>query len=347
MTAYIALAIFPILLGACFPKLHKSKKQKMTFFILCGIVMLAIMGLRHYSLGSTDTTNYYNAMQRAINSPNWQSFYDPEYYEAGLQAFMYALSRVFNHPQWILFITSLIYVVSIFYFANNNSDNIPLSITTYISLGLMQFHLQGMRQSIAMCICLFAYEQAKRKHPIKFLLLVILATTFHQTAVVFLPIYFMCRMKFSWKSMSLIAVGSIFMVVFTDRIINIANMAFDKNYENTVTSGGFVALSIYIILLGITLWYYNRHKPDDKLPLLFVLILATLCYGMRYTGALVAERVSFYFSFSQIALLPAALRMFAQKDRKMWGYVASVFVVALFIYRLVGSEFITYKFFWQ
>ncbi len=347
MTAYVALAIFPILLGLCFPKLHQSKKQRITFFVLCGIVMLFFMGLRHYSLGSTDTMNYYNAMQRAISSSSWHNFYDPDYYEVGLQAFMYLLSRFVDHPQWLLFVTSLFYILCVFYFVNHNSDNIPLSITTYISLGLMQFHLQGMRQSIAMCICLLAYEQAKRKHFIKFLLLVLFATAFHQTAVVFLPIYFLCRLKFSWKSMVGIFGGSILMVIFTDNIINLANEAFDKNYVTTVTSGGFVALGIYLVILALTLWYYSIHKTDDKTPLLFVLVLATLCYGMRYTGALVAERVSFYFSFSQVAMLPAALRLFAPKDRKIMGYVISVFVVALFIYRLIGSEFVVYKFFWQ
>ena len=114
MTVYIALAIFPFFLGFLFPKLKEDKQQKICFYFLCGVAMLLVMGLRHYGLGSEDTLNYYNAMKRALNSQTWSSYYNPDSYEIGSQLFIFVLSRIFENPQWLLVITSLIYIVSIF-----------------------------------------------------------------------------------------------------------------------------------------------------------------------------------------------------------------------------------------
>ncbi len=347
MTVYIALAVFPVFFGTFFSNLNKDKRQKICFYFMCGLAMFLVMGLRHYSLGSTDTLNYYNAMKRAIASETWAEFYNADYFEIGAQVLIFSLSRVFNDPQWLLVITSLFFIVSILYFVERNSDNIPLSITAYIALGLMQFHLQGMRQSIAMSICIFAYEQAKKKHLFRFILLVLLATAFHQTAIVFFPIYFICRLKFSTKNLLIFAAGAALIAYFANTIIGIANQLFDRDYNTSVESGGYVATAIYFIILFVVLLYYYHRDMDVQTPLLYVLIVGTVCYILRYIGTLAAERISFYFAFSQIALLPKAVKIMAGKDKMIMYLLVSVLAVALFAYRLMGSDFVPYRFFWQ
>ena len=347
MTIYIALAIFPVFLGLFFPKLSEEKLQKRWFYVICGTVMLFVMGLRHYGLGSADTLNYYNEMIRALSSESWASYYNADLYEIGFQLFVFALSRIFNDPQWLLVITSLIYIISIFYFVEHNSNDIPLSITIYITLGLMTFHLQGMRQSIAMCICFFAYEQAKNKHLVRFLLIVALAITFHQTAIVFLPVYILCRMKFSQKNILLISVISVIVVINADKIIEIANKYFERTYTTAVEKGGFVAVLIYVIILILTLVFDNQLKRgNEQTPLLYILVLGFVCYIIRYFGAQAAERISFYFVFSQLALLPNAKGVFPEKAQSVARLIIIVLAVALMAYRMYDSEFVPYRFFW-
>lgn len=348
MTIYIALAVFPVLLGAFFPKLSEDKRQKRLFYIICGIAMLLIMGLRHYSLGSTDTLNYYNAMRRALSSSSWTSFYDDDLYEIGSQFFIFTLSRIFKDPQWLLVVTSLIYIISIFYFVEHNSEDIPLSITLYVTLGLMTFHLQGMRQSIAMSICLFAYEQAKNKHLVRFLLFIALATAFHQTAIVFLPVYILCIMKFSKKSIFIMCAIAVIAVINADKIIQIANAFFDRSYTTSVDQGGFVAVTIYVIILILTLVFDEPLKNgNEQTPLLFILILGFICYIMRYFGTLASERISFYFAFSQLALLPNSKSAVLKKEQTTMRLLIICLAVALMAYRLHGSEFVPYLFCWQ
>lgn len=348
MTIYIASAVFPVFLGVFFPKLSEDKRQKRLFYIICGTVLLLVMGLRHYSLGSTDTLNYYDTMRRALASATWASFYDADSYEIGSQFLIFVLSRIFKDPQWLLVITSIIYIISIFYFVEHNSEDIPLSITLYVTLGLMTFHLQGMRQSIAMSICLFAYEQAKNKHLVRFLLLVALATAFHQTAIVFLPVYILCRMKFSKKSIFIMCAIAVIAVINADKIIQIANAIFHRSYTTSVDQGGFVAVLIYAIILILTLVFDDSLKNgNEQTPLLFILILGFICYIMRYFGTLAAERISFYFAFSQLALLPNSKFVVLKKEQTVMRLLIILLSVALMAYRLHGSEFVPYLFYWQ
>lgn len=348
MIIYVALALFPICFGLFFPKLHKSKRQKRWFYFICGTVTLLAMGLRHYSLGSTDTLNYYNAMKRALMCDSWEQFYIPVLYEKGSQFFIYTLSRIFNDPQWLLVISSLIFIIGIFYFVDHNSEDIPLSITLYLTLGLMLFHVQGLRQSLAMSICLFAYEQAKDKHLIRFALLVWFATAFHQTAIVFFPIYFLCRMKYSRKNLLIMCIATILVVSNATRIIEMANTYFDRTYTDTVEQGGFVSVFIYAIILILTLVFDRQIKNNSsQTPLLYILIVGFATYIMRYFGAVIAERISFYFVFAQLALLPNATKIFVKKDRPAIRLIIIVLAVALMAYRLNGSEFVPYMFFWE
>lgn len=347
MTAYIFLALFPVILGMFFSRINEQRKQKTIYFIICGAVMLFIMGCRDNSLGSVDTYHYYSRMEYAISCGTWEGFYNPDLYETGFQVFMFILSRFFQHPQWILVLSSLFYIISIFYFIDHNSEEISLSTTIYISLGLMTFHLQGMRQAMAMCICLFAYEQAKKKRFLKFLLLVLLATTFHQTAIIFIFIYWLVKLKLNRRNVFLVAIISLAAIAFSAPLVNFANMIFNEEYSGAVDSGGLIATAIYIITLIVCYIYYYSHEEDFRSPLVFVMIIGTATYLMRYTGVMIAERISFYFAFSQIALIPLATKIVKPRERIIVDTIIVLLAVGLFAYRLGDSGFLPYAFYWD
>lgn len=347
MTIYVFLAIFPFFLGFFFPKLNEQKKQKRLYFIICGAVMLFIMGCRRYSLGSVDTYHYCLRMYQAINSETWQQFYEPNLYEKGFQLFMFAASRVFHHYQWILIVSSLFYIVSLFYFADHNSDDIPLSVTLYISLGLMIFELQGMRQAMAMSLCLFAYEQAKNRKFLRFLLLVMLASTFHRTAIIFIFVYWIAKLKMNKLNVPLIFCASLLVTIFPSSVVDLGNKVFNETYSGAVTSGGFVAVAIYGLALIVCGLYYTTYDDNVQSPLVLILMAGTFTYVMRYTGVQVAERISFYFAFSQIALIPLAAKLVVPRDRLFVRIMIVALATGLFAYRLGDSGFLPYAFFWS
>lgn len=347
MLLYIIMAVLPLGLAIFYKDLDCDNCKKRNYLFFVGIFLFLFLALRNKIIGSTDTINYYNMMHSAIVSDTWGEYFRDDFVETGFQFFTFCLSRIFKDPQWIIVISSFIYVVSICYFIYYNSDDAPVSMVMYVTLGLMTFEMQGMRQAIAMSICLFAYEFAKHKKFVKFLLLVLLAMQFHQTAVVFVIIYFLINLKYNIPNLLLIFTGGILAVILADKIVSIANDVFDKNYTSIVDSGGFIATFIYIIVI-ITAFLFNKklHDNHNEAKLLYVAILGAVCYILRYFGAQAAERISFYFMFSQNALLPSNIRQFEAKDAYLIRIIVIFLSIALFVYRLYDSNLIPYSFYW-
>lgn len=329
-------------------KINNNVNIKRNYLFLFGLILVVFLSLRSKYVGSSDTLNYFNMMKDAIRSDSFSSYYNEDFVEPGFQFFVYILSRVFKDPQWIIAISSLIYISSICYFIYKNSEDIVFSLTMYITLGLMQFQMQGMRQAIAMSICLFAYECAKKRKLIFFILLVILAMQFHRTSIVFSIVYFLPLIPFNYKGFLILVTGSLIFIFSVNQIVSVANELFDSEYSNTVDSGGFIALTIYILIILSALLFNKKLKFDKHSSLLlYVTILGCLCYFARYIGSQAAERISFYFMLGQIALLPNTINNLNNQERAIVKLIAGVLMLSLFAYRLDGSDFIPFEFFWQ
>ena len=354
MIPYILISLFPIIL---YPPYHKKmrsmdinvrNKAKKNYLVLCGIVLILFMGLRNPRLGSTDTVNYYNNMLRAISASSWSEYYVEDYFEGGFQLFVFLLSRVFKHAQALLFITSAIYVFFICFFIYRNSEDLVMSLVMYITLGLMTFEMQGMRQAIAMSICLLAYELLKSKKKWWFLLTVILAMQFHRTAIIFALVLLVFNLGYSTLKLIIVFLSSIVSLLLTDRIISLGNQFFDRNYTYVKETGGYVATLIYVLIFIFSVLFNRRLKTDkNQSAMFYVLSMGAISYLMRYTGVMIAERISFYFMFSQMAMLPGSLRHIDGRNRAIIKITVHLLMILLFVYRLNGSDFLPYRFFWQ
>ena len=351
MATYVLLAMSPLLISVFFTGLNKNNKKKRNYLIVCGTILVLFMGLRSKYVGSTDTYNYVRMMQRALSYSSWNEYYNDDGVEKGFQFFVFCLSRVFKSPQMLLFVTSLIFVVAIMYCIYKNSHNVVLSTVMYITLGLMQFDMQGMRQALAMAICMFAFEFVKKRKLIPFVLLIVLATQMHRTAVVFAIIYFVAMLSYNWRSLLLIAVGSGVIFYFADSLMAFANDVFETEYSQTVDSGGFVATAIYVLIVLFAMIFSKSLKREKKekpeTTIMFLTIVGMLSYIMRYVGVGIAERISYYFMFGQILLLPNTISKLDIEYKTLINAAVYVLCIGLFIYRLSGSDFIPYNFFWS
>ncbi len=354
MTPYILITLLPLVLYIPFEKGFKNtdlavqNKSKIKYLIFCGAALFLFMALRNPALGSTDTVNYYNNMKKAISADTWGEYYREDYVEKGFQIFVFALSRVFHHPQMLLVVTSAIFVFSICFFIYHNSDDIVFSLVMYISLGLMTFQMQGMRQSLAMSICLVAYEFIKKRKVFPSFLLVLLAMCFHRTAIVFFVMWFVPLITYSWHGITLVSLLSGAAMLFSGKIIDFANDLFDSEYGTAVDNGGFIATAIYVLIIVFAMFFSKKLKHSKSQAICFYMcVIGLVCYLLRYVGALAAERISFYFMFAQLALLPNTLSDMKPQERAMIKMIVYALMIGLFAYRLNGSDFVPYTFYFN
>ncbi len=351
MIPYLLISLMPIVIYPFF-RFQQSgeviKNKKRNYLIVCGIILFLFLALRSRFIGSTDTVNYYNMMKRAISSDSWGAFYISDGVETGFQIYVFLLSRIFNNAQWLLVVSSAICVISICYFVYHNSADSPFSMVMYITLGMMTFQMQGMRQAIAMSICLVAFECAKRKKLLWFILINVFAIQFHQTAIVFLPIYIIVQMRYGLINFFILILVSIIVLSLSTSIVSFGNQLFDKDYSYTLDGGGIVATLIYVAIIVFSILVNNNLRTDKtQSALLYVTCMGFVCYIMRYTGVAIAERVSFYFMFGQLAILINSMKKMAQEEFIITKWVVYLLMILLFMYRLMDSDLIPYTFYWN
>lgn len=352
---YIVFATVPIwasLIVSTVSKnsIKKDDKAKRDFLLLCGIAMFLIIALRHREVGSMDSQRYYEyweAMSLRSYS-GFKEFMNITRFEPGYCVFMWIFSHIFPDGQFLFLLTAIFFSFAVCRFIYINSKDLELSFIMFICLGLYTFMVQGLRQSIAMSICLFAIEFIKKRKFIPFAFLVLLAFTFHQSAIVFLLVYFLYGFNLNIKTVFLALGVAGGLLALSGPIATIGNQLFEREYEGEVESGGYVAVAIYVIILIASVFCAGKRRKDKDYTFFVLMTFAgAVFYLMRYTGVLIAERISFYFMFGQMIALPNAISRFDKHISFVIKCIVIVLCIALFAYRLSGDGLVAYRFFWQ
>jgi hypothetical protein len=277
-----------------------------------------------------------------------QEFMDVSDMESGYLFTVWCLSRVFPSAQYLFVLTGLLFSFAICRTVYLNSENVMVSMIMCICLGLYNFMIQGLRQAIAMSICMLAIEACKKRKLFKFLLLILLAFIFHRTCLVFLPVYFLYGLKFDFKvKFGMVATAGV-LLALSPVIVTYGNAFLDRDYVTAVESGAVVAMLIYIIVLATAFIFLNEKNTDKKDTLFIsIAVLGLAFYSMRYIGTQALERISFYFLIGQAIVLPTVIGKFEPRSRKIINMAVCALSIALFVYRLNSTYGIEYMFFWE
>lgn len=355
MIWYLILALSPLALAPLVARGYNSpidsnKNAKRTYMIMCGLILFLMIALRHYSLGSVDSAGYYNnwiTMRETPYSSLGYALQDSDM-EPGYLFTVWCLSRVFPSAQFVFVFTGLLFSIAICRVIYLNSDNVMISMIMCICLGLYTFMIQGLRQAIAMSICFLALELCKKRRLVRFLLLVLLATLFHRSAIVFLLVYFVYGLKLSPATKIAMGISGTILIVLSPVMVEYGNEFLDREYGNTVESGAVVAVLTYVIIAAAAILLLNEYNSEKKDAFfMWILVFGMAFYLMRYVGAQALERISFYFVIAQSIVLPTVINKLERRSRNITYLAVCLLSIALFIYRLNASYGLNYMFFWE
>lgn len=116
-------------------------------------------------------------------------------FEIGYGSFVFLLKKLFNSYSFFLLIHAIIFYAFIFRTAKKYSPYLFISILFFYatSLGVVGSN----RQLLAVAICLLSFPFVIDRKPIKFFIVIIIATLFHTTALLF-GIYYFLNKNFKW-----------------------------------------------------------------------------------------------------------------------------------------------------
>lgn len=281
----------------------KTKWKKVIFAIISSLPFIFISAFR-YDVG----TDY---MYRYV--PEFKILkYDGDVgrLEIGFKLIMHSIAKIFENPQSLFIITTLIIIPIIMYIIFKKSKKPILSIFIFFS-GCYFFHsLNAVRQYIAIALVLLAYKYILEESNKKFIIMLIIAFLIHYSSIVCIIALFL-KKKLFMKPIVIITMITL-ILIFSSQFGNILNIFISQTYYNVyinseydfgdLNNSAFILNAIIYFLMYIV--YKYKLKEDKKI--IFYLNMQGISLLFITMGSIMSTfmRISFYFSILQIISVP-------------------------------------------
>ncbi len=323
---------------------HESDKKtrKRAFWLL--LPFFVLLALRGEDIGAD--TDQYTRMFEAAEIGVFDKYY--QRIEGGYRLFLIVLTKIFDNPQWQYIVFAAFSFIVFVYFLERNSCKPEWFVLMFLALNLYAFYMTGLRQAIAMTICLLAYEKIKEKKLIWFLLLVALAMSFHMAAIFFIPAYFIAHLKTTRAKIPLYILVFIVAAIYNEELFMFAGDAFEIKYGIEETNNGYVMIGLMFI---ITVFSFLRLKTlvayNENNKYLIQLNVIHMGLWMLRLFSRTAERPTMFYTFFTILLVEQLIMSIKNKEmRALVNVCVTGFATLYFFYRLSGMGITPYEFFW-
>ncbi len=346
------IVILVLLLLNILLNIFKFKDIKKKYIILSSIVIIFFIGSRSVRYPRiSDMDIYYNFYKIVSKIPISNILlYKYNNFETGYIIFNKLLTIFFDSPQTIIYIEAIICVISFSIYIYKNSEKPMDSYIFFVAFGLLRFTLTGFRQSIAMSICLLSIEFIKKRKLIPFILMIFLASTFHKTALLFLPSYFLLNNEINLRNIFRYLIFFFVVFIFNNIIVELANTLFRRNYYsgNYESSGiGFIFTFVFVLFLFLLSKKNGYKQVCSKYKIeLNLTIISFLLFIFSYFMPSIVQRISWYYYYG----LATAIPNLYPKNSKSLLLCRIIFIligIVLIIHRFSDPVYRNYIFFWQ
>lgn len=342
---FLVMAIIGVFVCEIYPRYIKINGQyepRARFWqalILFGVVIL-FCGLRS---GIADTPAYIQEFNDAVPSIS-QLDIDAIQKDKGY-AILEVLFKQFisdDYHMWLLFI-ACVSGIAIMYTLYKYSIDFGMSFFLFIASTQFTWLMNGMRQFTAVCLIFAAVTFILEKKWWKYIIVVLLASTIHGTAIIMLPVFFVVQ----WKPFDA-------KVILASLVIAIAGMnigRFEFLFENTQYEGyldnvlgtagmNIVRFFVAVVPLAIAI-VGNRIIRSENNKLINICTNMSCFYvavqfAALFVGANYIGRIAAYFNVYNLILLPWMIKKcFTMESGKIVKIACLVCYCLYFYYQMV------------
>lgn len=365
MTVYTWLVV---LMLAAAMLLQGNGRHSKKFIVVAFILLFVVMGLRDVNAFGSDasgTHGSYPIIYQRTGTTDWANLIGKgeERYNIGFSCLIkliYVLTS--GNYQALITILSLFFVFSYMRFIGKYSPSPIQSILCLFGLLYYTFLFDALKQAVAMSVLLFAIDFIIDKKPIRFVILTVLAALFHFPALIFLPAYWIGRMRVGRNYFILLVALLVFTYLFRDQILNLMLDAYGGTDVEATMQGIRFLRNKTVIMIAIVAFAAFVKPPTGKITiynvlLMFVgiaIVLQTFC---GYNN--IFERLADYYFHTAIVFIPL---IFEKDDRpdartltiggEQLATVAPLLICAFAIWRFLSTVnnsgiYMPYRFIWQ
>ena len=316
------------------------------FVVIITLQLVVILALRDFTVG-TDVPNYVTYF-RFIAENSFDAIFEFRH-EIGYKILNKAISFFTTNNQVFLTIVAILSIAPVGRFIYKNSRMPFLSFIIYIAFNYYSFVFSGLRQAIAYGIIFISYDYIKNRKLAKFLICVSLASLFHKSALIFLPAYFLYRIKLNKKVISFLVLFDLIIFIYRREIFAFFINNFYQSYS-IVESDSYSWMIFCTIIVLLSSFFYKKMikiSPDNNGLFIFLLVgISLMLFASVGTNVM---RVADYYYMFVIIFIPEV--MTAIKDEKLAllvGYLLIIGLVILYLWFLSSSPYqiVPYKFYW-
>lgn len=325
LLSYFARYFAVVPAGIYIPATIRPNRILMFGTILCFVL---VSGLRS-SIGDT----YFYKHSFEINDFTWE--YVQSQKDIGFGILQMMLKQYSNNSQILIVTTAAltnILIIPVFF---KYSRMFEVSTYIFITGGLFLVSMNGLRQFLAAAIVFGATKYLIERRWLKYFLIVGLASTFHLSALVLIPIYFFVRYR-AWSKATLVLLSFALLVVlgfewFSSVFFSAIKNSHYSEYQN-FHEGGANFLRVAVAAVPILIAYIGREKFRKIFPesdFIVNLSLIALAIMLISTQNWIFARLAIYFQLYQLILVGWIVKLFREREQR---FVYLGMIICYFLY---------------
>lgn len=341
MIIYIILFLIPAILYFYYKDNKQASYKPFLFFFISLAVFVGLGDM----LGGYDRYIYGELFDNLadqlkigipITSSNIYQAYNTEFGYIGLN---WAIAHITsNRYIFILLYTICMYAIILHSF-RKYAKNYPLASILFMAL-VFYFSFTYLRQMFAAAIIGLSIRYIIERKFLKYCAIIIAAFSFHNSAIIFFPMYFIANKKYS-KARILLLMSACFIIGVTGITSNLYNLFDDistraAHADYAVQGDARIA---YILAAGFFLFFLIKsyyHLPDTKQNIvLYNIALAFCAVLLLFIRSENGGRLSWYFVYGLIFSLTQLL---TTKNGKRHHFDLYIISVSLFLFLRITIE---------
>lgn len=253
-------------------------------------------------------------------------------------------------------ILGIITYMPIMYMYVKYSNSFCLAGLLYILTTGYYFAFNGQRQALAVGICIVSIMELIKGNWIWFIIIVLIASLFHSTALFILPVGFLVKLKTESKLFIIIAiclsVSAVFAGSLWSQLFELLGMMgqdrlVDQYAGESTTYGGANILRVLVlaapVVIGI-IFYKSLSKRYKDFDIIFNLnIVGTICMLAGTSNWLFARLSAYTAPFIPLLLMRCGTKFETKSKIIYYAVVIVLYFIYMWVYVHMDSNLLPYK----
>lgn len=344
------IVLFTIVVPGIIYVTGNSRRNQVGLLTACAI-MICVSGLRH---GYIDTRNYRVGFEACNPMTVFRIENLLQSRNPGFDVINGVLRLFTDDGQIFLFIMALVTVWCLYSGLVNRAPRPVLAIFLLISTGCYMDTMNGLRQALAAAVLFYYAPELIQKRKLgRFLLLVALMWSIHLSALIYIPLYWLCYSK-AWNKKTWflilggVAVFSFFNLGIGQLVANILeNASGDSNYYsgyadmllNANTSVDIMRIPIAIA--PVVLSYFAKEPAQNEVTQYDICVhmsIVNMILWFLATKVIYFYRLCMFFAPFMIVQLCWSIRYF-KGSRSSKSFITAMVCILYFIYHYCSVYF--------